>query len=253
MPTVRRAFDTRVADVGCGRHRGHVRVPDWRGALLVGCRPRRPTPPRSTYRCTGVNHLAGHIAVDTLQHCPLPHAIAGVARLGGHTQLLRVDDIAVQITESAPQWMTRPEAYDKVARVLGPAVSGGPPIDRAAREGDPNAIAFPRRHDRTSDAPVTTLVLRLEDGGGPVGRGRPGSGSGHPGGGCGGVVPGGGRGRVDGRRRCGPRPSWVSARSSSPVGGGESAAGEPGRRNAARTRVSSCVCHDRGCARTTVR
>jgi N6-L-threonylcarbamoyladenine synthase len=57
------------------------------------------------------------------------------------------------------------EAYDKVARVLGMSFPGGPPIDRAAREGDPDAIKFPRAklHDGSLDfsfAGLKTAVAR---------------------------------------------------------------------------------------------
>jgi len=57
------------------------------------------------------------------------------------------------------------EAYDKVARVLGLPFPGGPPLDKAARDGDAAAIAFPRGkyHDGTLDfsfAGLKTAVAR---------------------------------------------------------------------------------------------
>ena len=64
---------------------------------------------------------------------------------GGHTQLLRVDDLATKITELGSTIDDAAgEAYDKVARILGLPYPGGPPIDKAARRGNPGAIRFPR-------------------------------------------------------------------------------------------------------------
>ena len=71
---------------------------------------------------------------------------------GGHTSLLKVSSIATDIVEvGATIDDAAGEAYDKVARLLGLPYPGGPVIDRAAAEGDPQAIRFPRgltaRHD----------------------------------------------------------------------------------------------------------
>jgi N6-L-threonylcarbamoyladenine synthase len=72
---------------------------------------------------------------------------------GGHTSLLHVCDIATDITElGATIDDAAGEAYDKVARILGLPYPGGPVIDKAAQDGDPTAIRFPRgltaQHDR---------------------------------------------------------------------------------------------------------
>ena len=93
----------------------------------------------------GVNHLAGHVAADTLEHGPLPKPALALLVSGGHTQLLRVDDLAGSITEIGTTIDDAAgEAYDKVARLLGLGYPGGPVIDRLAADGDPSAIAFPR-------------------------------------------------------------------------------------------------------------
>jgi len=98
----------------------------------------------------GVNHLAAHVAVDTLDeasggHGALPEPAVALLVSGGHSSLLLVDDIATGVT---PLGSTiddaAGEAFDKVARLLGLPFPGGPPIDRAAREGDSAAIPFPR-------------------------------------------------------------------------------------------------------------
>ncbi|WP_007027571.1 tRNA (adenosine(37)-N6)-threonylcarbamoyltransferase complex transferase subunit TsaD, partial [Saccharomonospora iraqiensis] len=154
VPTVRRAF------ASAGLREGEVDAvavtagPGLAGALLVGVSAAKAYAAAWDVPLYGVNHLAGHIAVDTLQHGPLPSPALALLVSGGHTQLLRVDDIAGKITEiGSTVDDAAGEAYDKVARVLDLPYPGGPPIDRAAREGDPGAIAFPRGMTGPRDAP----------------------------------------------------------------------------------------------------
>jgi len=93
----------------------------------------------------GVNHLIGHVAVDVLDHGPLPRPAIALLVSGGHSSLLRVDDIATSVTELGSTIDDAAgEAYDKVARLLGLPYPGGPVIDKAAQAGNPRAIAFPR-------------------------------------------------------------------------------------------------------------
>ncbi|MDX6219868.1 MAG: tRNA N6-adenosine threonylcarbamoyltransferase, partial [Frankiales bacterium] len=93
-----------------------------------------------------VHHLAGHAAADTLEHGPLPSPCVILIVSGGHTSLLLVHDLVDQrIVHLSDTWDDAAgEAFDKVARLLGLGYPGGPAIDRAARDGDPRAIAFPR-------------------------------------------------------------------------------------------------------------
>ena len=94
----------------------------------------------------GVHHLAGHAAADTLEHGPLPDRSVALIVSGGHTSLLFVRDLVrtpiVHLSDTYDD--AAGEAFDKVARLIGLPYPGGPSIDRAARDGDPTAIAFPR-------------------------------------------------------------------------------------------------------------
>jgi N6-L-threonylcarbamoyladenine synthase len=93
----------------------------------------------------GVNHLAAHVAVDTLEHGPLPEPAIALLVSGGHSSLLLVDDLATGVTPlGATIDDAAGEAFDKVARLLGLPFPGGPPIDREARSGRADAITFPR-------------------------------------------------------------------------------------------------------------
>ncbi|MDO4257899.1 MAG: tRNA (adenosine(37)-N6)-threonylcarbamoyltransferase complex transferase subunit TsaD [Actinomycetaceae bacterium] len=93
----------------------------------------------------GVNHVIGHLAVDALAHGPLPQPFIGLVVSGGHSNLLLVNDIATDITELGGTLDDAAgEAFDKVGRLLGLPYPGGPHVDRLAREGDREAIRFPR-------------------------------------------------------------------------------------------------------------
>ncbi|MGN6176098.1 MAG: tRNA (adenosine(37)-N6)-threonylcarbamoyltransferase complex transferase subunit TsaD [Streptosporangiaceae bacterium] len=92
-----------------------------------------------------VNHLAAHIAVDQLEHGPLPTPVVALLVSGGHSSLLLVPDVAGEVLPlGATIDDAAGEAYDKVARLLGMGFPGGPPIDAAAQSGNGAAIAFPR-------------------------------------------------------------------------------------------------------------
>jgi N6-L-threonylcarbamoyladenine synthase len=119
--------------------------PGLAGALLVGVAAAKGYALAAEKPVYGVNHLAAHVAVDTLEHGPLPEPAVALLVSGGHSSLLLVDDLAGRITPLGGTIDDAAgEAFDKVARLLGMPFPGGPPIDRAAREGDGSAIAFPR-------------------------------------------------------------------------------------------------------------
>ena len=152
VPTVNRAFDAaglRFSDVAA------IAVtagPGLAGSLLVGVAAAKAYAVAWDVPLYGVNHLLGHVAVSALQHGPLPVPTLALLVSGGHTQLLRVDDITSRITElGSTVDDAAGEAYDKVARVLDLPYPGGPPIDKAARTGDPAAIAFPRGMSGAAD------------------------------------------------------------------------------------------------------
>ncbi|WP_432561467.1 tRNA (adenosine(37)-N6)-threonylcarbamoyltransferase complex transferase subunit TsaD [Kineococcus sp. SYSU DK003] len=101
----------------------------------------------------GVHHLAGHAAVDVLEHGPLPARCVALVVSGGHTSLLLLGDLGrdpiVHLGDTIDD--AAGEAFDKVARVLGLGYPGGPVVDRVAREGNPHAVEFPRALSRPSD------------------------------------------------------------------------------------------------------
>jgi N6-L-threonylcarbamoyladenine synthase len=145
VPTMRRALSgagVSLADVDA------IAVtagPGLAGALLVGLAAAKGYAVAAGKPVYGVNHLAAHVAVDVLEHGPLPEPAVALLVSGGHSSLLLVDDLTGRVRAlGATIDDAAGEAFDKVARLLGLPFPGGPPIDREARLGDPAAIAFPR-------------------------------------------------------------------------------------------------------------
>src|SRR5579875_2056613 len=135
--------------------------PGLAGALLVGVSAAKAYALALGKPLYGVNHLAAHIAVDQLEHGPLPVPSVALLVSGGHSSLLLVRDLAGGVT---PLGSTiddaAGEAYDKVARLLGLPFPGGPPIDKAARDGDPAFVAFPRGKYRDGTADFSFSGLK---------------------------------------------------------------------------------------------
>jgi len=122
------------------------------GALLVGVAAAKALAVSLSRPVYGVNHLAAHVAVDQLEHGPLPEPCLALLVSGGHSSLLLVDDVTGDVTAlGATIDDAAGEAFDKVARLLGLPFPGGPHIDRVARDGDRVAIDFPRGLTRGRD------------------------------------------------------------------------------------------------------
>ena len=152
VPTLERAAATADIDLADVDAIAVTAGPGLMGALVVGLASAKALSAYLNKPLYGVNHLVGHVAVDLLDHGELPMPALALLVSGGHTSLLHVRDIATDITElGATIDDAAGEAYDKVARILGLPYPGGPVIDKAAQEGDPTAIRFPRgltaRHD----------------------------------------------------------------------------------------------------------
>jgi N6-L-threonylcarbamoyladenine synthase len=119
--------------------------PGLSGALMVGVAAAKALAFSLGKPLYGVNHLAAHVAVDVLEHGPLPEPAIALLVSGGHSSLLLVPDVTYDVQ---PLGRTiddaAGEAFDKVARLLGLPFPGGPHIDRSARDGDKLAMTFPR-------------------------------------------------------------------------------------------------------------
>lgn len=123
------------------------------GALLVGLQYAKGLALGAKKPLIGVNHIQGHISANFIQHKDLKPPFVSLVVSGGHTFIVYVKgyrdfEVIGQTRDDAAG-----EAYDKVARALGLGYPGGPKIDKLAKEGNPDAIEFPRAkfHDDTLD------------------------------------------------------------------------------------------------------
>jgi N6-L-threonylcarbamoyladenine synthase len=145
VPTMHRALSTAGVTLADIDAIAVTAGPGLAGALLVGVAGAKGYALAADKPIYGVNHLAAHVAVDTLEHGPLPEPAIALLVSGGHSSLLRVDNLANGVVPlGATIDDAAGEAFDKVARVLGLPFPGGPPIDKTARDGNGSAIAFPR-------------------------------------------------------------------------------------------------------------
>ncbi len=145
VPTIERACETagvRLADLDA---LAVTSGPGLAGALLVGVASAKALALGLGVPLYGVNHLAAHVAVDQLEHGALPEPCLALLVSGGHSSLLRVEDVTGVIEPlGATIDDAAGEAFDKVARLLGLPFPGGPHIDRVARDGGQVTIDFPR-------------------------------------------------------------------------------------------------------------
>jgi len=145
VPTIRRACATSGVALSDVDAISVTSGPGLAGALLVGVASAKALALALGKPLYGVNHLAAHVAVDQLEHGRLPEPCVALLVSGGHSSLLLVEDVTRGVD---PLGSTiddaAGEAFDKVARLLDLPFPGGPYIDRAAREGDPAYVEFPR-------------------------------------------------------------------------------------------------------------
>ena len=122
------------------------------GALLVGTSTASAIALALDKPLYGVNHLAAHISVDYLTHDkPLDPTIALLVS-GGHSSILQINDITSSVTSlGSTMDDAAGEAFDKIARAMGLGFPGGPAVDLAAKNGNRDAINFPRGLTQAED------------------------------------------------------------------------------------------------------
>ena len=121
------------------------------GALLVGVAEAKAISYAANIPLVGVHHIEGHISANYIENPDLKPPFLCLVVSGGHTHLVKVTDYGTYEILGRTRDDAAGEAFDKVARAIGLGYPGGPKIDKIAKEGNPDAIVFPRAH--VDDAP----------------------------------------------------------------------------------------------------
>lgn len=121
------------------------------GALLVGVAEAKAISYASGLPLVGVHHIEGHIAANYLQDKTLEPPFLCLVVSGGHTHLVVVRDYDKFEIIGRTHDDAAGEAFDKVARAVGLGYPGGPKVDKCAKLGRADAVAFPRGHIEGSE------------------------------------------------------------------------------------------------------
>lgn len=114
------------------------------GALLVGVAEAKAIAYAAGLPLLGIHHIEGHVCANLIEHPDLTPPFLCLIVSGGHTHLAMMQDYGKFEILGRTRDDAAGEAFDKVARAIGLGYPGGPKIEKAAREGDPEAIHFPR-------------------------------------------------------------------------------------------------------------
>ena len=114
------------------------------GALLVGVAEAKAIAYAKKLPLVGVHHIEGHVSANYIEHPDLEPPFVCLIVSGGHTHLVIVKDYGEFEIIGRTMDDAAGEAFDKVARAVGLGYPGGPKVDKAAREGNPHAMEFPR-------------------------------------------------------------------------------------------------------------
>ena len=144
LPLARQVMSAAGATLADVDFIAYTRGPGLAGALLVGAGVACALAASLQRPAIGVHHLEGHLLSPFLSADPPEFPFVALLVSGGHTQLMRVEDVGRYELLGETIDDAAGEAFDKSAKLLGLGYPGGPALARLAEFGDASAFALPR-------------------------------------------------------------------------------------------------------------
>ncbi len=144
LPIIQKALDESAStfdDIDCI---GVINRPGLIGALIVGVAAAKTIAYSRTKPLVAVHHLAAHIYANWLIGRTVEFPVVCLVVSGGHSDLIYMSGHGDYRILARTRDDAAGEAFDKCARAMGLGYPGGPLIDKLARDGNPNAVSFPR-------------------------------------------------------------------------------------------------------------
>ena len=149
-PVVRRALKTAHIDPSALNGIAATGGPGLIGGVLVGTMTAKTMASALTIPYYAINHLEGHALTPRLtDKVAFPYLLLLIS--GGHTQLLAVHGLGKYERYGTTLDDAAGEAFDKGAKLLGLGYPGGPAIEKAAEDGNANAVQLPHPRSRYDD------------------------------------------------------------------------------------------------------
>ncbi len=160
LPLTRRVLEIAGVAIGTVDAVAYTRGPGLAGALLVGAGVASAMAAALDVPTIGVHHLEGHLLSPFLSDDPPDFPFVALLVSGGHTQLLRVENVGAYELLGDTVDDAAGEAFDKSAKLLGLGYPGGPALSRLAREGRDDAFELPRPLLRSGDLDFSFAGLK---------------------------------------------------------------------------------------------
>ena len=153
----------KIADIGAI---AYTEGPGLAGALLAGAAFAHSLAQALGVPAIGIHHLEGHLLSPLLSARAPQFPFVALLVSGGHTQLMRVEDVGRYELLGETQDDAAGEAFDKTAQLLGLGYPGGPALSRLAESGKPGRYRLPRPMIASGDlefsfSGLKTAVLTL--------------------------------------------------------------------------------------------
>jgi len=167
LPTIREALSCAAISLDSLDGIAVCRGPGLLGSLLIGLCAAKSMAWSLSIPFIGVHHLEGHLFAAQLAGEFVPPFLALIVS-GGHSHIYSVSEMGSYHLLGRTRDDAAGEAFDKAAKAMGLPYPGGPSIERAARDGNPNSFNLPRAMQKEGELDMsfsglkTALLLELD-------------------------------------------------------------------------------------------